>query len=77
MMELMPERKKNEFQKRLIQKNKEILKEEDEMITKANQFKQKNVLDKYPMLETQEGNLFDTIAICTYLASTGKGNLNG
>ena len=29
------------------------------------------------MLETQEGNLFDTIAICTYLAGTGKGSLNG
>lgn len=46
MIELMPERKKNEFQKRLVQKNKEILKEEDEMITKANEFKQKKDIGK-------------------------------
>jgi hypothetical protein len=29
MIDLMPDRKKLEFQKRLTQKNKEILKEED------------------------------------------------
>jgi len=30
--------------------------------------KVKNVFDAYPMLETPEGNLCDTIAICKYLA---------
>ena len=42
----MPEKKKVELQKRLMNKNKEILKEEDEMINKANEFKQKRDIAK-------------------------------
>ena len=38
--------------------------------------KQKNPFDKFPLLETQEGVLFDTLAICRFLAD-GNQNLLG
>ena len=31
--------------------------------------KQKNPFDNYPLLETKEGVLFDTLAICKFLAN--------
>ena len=34
----------------------------------SKEFKQKNPLDRYPMLEVPEGILFDTLAICKFLA---------
>jgi glutathione S-transferase len=35
----------------------------------SKEFKQKNPFDRYPVLEAEEGVLYDTLAICKYLAN--------
>ncbi len=43
----------------------------------SKEFKNKNPFDSYPMMETSQGNLFETFAICNVLAKTGKNYLAG
>ena len=37
----------------------------------SKDYKKMNPCDSYPMLESEEGILFETIAICKYLAAKG------
>lgn len=49
----------------------------DDAMRKSADFKAKNITGKFPMLETSEGVLFESTAICTYLATLSGKFLGG